>query len=92
MMSIQNTLAQIEQRMAEKKAEIEAIDARMAPVDAEIDRLIDQQQALESQVQEATGRLNAARGDAEAYLKLKKDYGVLAATRMQLRKTAPTLE
>lgn len=91
-MSIKDTLTQIESRMAGMKAEIDVINARMEPIDAEIDALIEQEQAIRARMAEATERLNQARGEPQAYLKLKREYGVLAATRMQLRSALPALE
>jgi len=91
-MSIKDTLTEIEGKMAEKLAQIDEIRARTAPIDAEIGALVEQEQALQVQIREATVRRNAARGDPEAFISLKREYGVLASTRMQLRQASPLLE
>lgn len=92
-MSTQDTINRIEQRMASLKGQIAEIDARVAPVDAEIDALIEQEQAIQARIREATARLAEARGlPADEYLKLKRTFGQLAATRMQLRTTLDLIE
>lgn len=78
--------------MAELKAIIDGVDARLAPVDAQIDALLEEQQKVQRAVDLAVLKLNEARGMPPAeYLELKRKYGRLAATRMQLRQTAQDL-
>jgi chromosome segregation ATPase len=85
-------LQEIEAKMAELKAVIDGVDARLVPVDAEIDALLEEQQKLQRAIDIAAEKLAAARGMPPAeYLELKRKYGRLAATRMQLRQTAKDL-
>lgn len=92
-MSIAATLEQIERKMAVHKATIDAINERIAPVDAEIDALLEQQQAIGRQIDALVPKLAEARGmPADQYLALKREYGQLASTRMQLRSMRGALE
>lgn len=78
--------------MAEVKAVIDGVNERIAPVDAEIDALLVEQQELQQRIDAAAGKLTAARGMPPLdYLELKRKYGRLAATRMQLRQTLQDL-
>lgn len=88
----QAAIAEIEAKMAETKAAIDGIDARIEPVDAEIDALLVQQQELQARINALVPKLDEARGmPALEYLELKRKYGRLAATRMQLRATLKDL-
>jgi hypothetical protein len=89
---MQKAIKELELKMAELKAQIDAIDARIVPVDAEIDALLAEQQVLQQRIDAAAAKLTAARGmPAKEYLALKKRYGELASTRMQMRRAAKAL-
>lgn len=90
--STQAAIREIEAKMAELKLVINGVDERVAPVDAAIDTIIAQQQELEARAQALVPKLAEARGmPADEYLELKRKYGRLAATRMQLRQTLQDL-
>lgn len=84
-MSLQAGIEQIERKMAEVKAAIDAGNAAVAPHRAELDALLAEEQALRQRIAAKAAEINAARGDGQAWIDLKKKYGVLAATRMQMR-------
>lgn len=90
--STQAAIREIEAKMAELKVIIDGVNERIAPVDTAIDAIIAQQQELEARAQALLPKLVEARGmPAEEYLELKRKYGRLAATRMQLRETLKDL-
>lgn len=92
-MSAQDTIAKIERRMDSLRVEIDAINARLAPVDAEIDALLAKEQEVQAQIRALLPKLDEARGmPPEQYLKLKRDFGQLAALRMQMRATAGLID
>lgn len=85
MSNIDKTIAEIESEMATAKARIDEIAASVAPVQADLDKLVEQEQALRAKIAAKVAERDAVRGDPQEWLALKRRYGVLASTRMQLR-------
>lgn len=77
--------------MAELHARIEAGNAKRAPIRAELDALIAEQQQLQARVDAKAAELNVAAGDPAEWVELKRAYGMLASTRMQMRAAAKAL-
>ena len=78
-------IEEIEAKMAEVKSQIDAKAAELAPHRSKLDELLAKEQELRGAINLATEALNAARGDVGAWLELKRKFGQLAASRMQLR-------
>lgn len=90
-MSLAAGIEQIERKMAELQAQIEAVNAAVAPHRAELDVLLAEEQALKARIAAKVAELNAARGDGQAFLAMKKQLGMLASTRMQMREALKAL-
>lgn len=83
-MSARDTIDDIERKMAECKAQIDAVNEALAPHRAELEELHKQQDGLQKRIDEKVAEIHTARGDPKAWIDLKHRYAVLASTRMQL--------
>jgi capsule polysaccharide export protein KpsE/RkpR len=83
-MSIQNTITEIETQVAGLQALIEETRAKVAPLQAELDVLVAQEQELRQRMALKVTEISAARG-GQSWVDLKRKLGILASTRMQLR-------
>jgi septal ring factor EnvC (AmiA/AmiB activator) len=88
---MQDAIREVENKMAELKAQIDAVDARLAPLKSQREALAQEQILLAEQIDAVNRAIESARGDAQAWIDLKKEYGMLAATRMQMRSAAKSI-
>jgi chromosome segregation ATPase len=85
MSELQKAITSLEGTIAQYKAKVDAIDKAIAPVDAEIDAILEEENLLKARLAAATAKLTAARGmPPEEYVAFKKKYGMLCATRMSM--------
>lgn len=92
MKEMQHAIEALEVKIAAKRAQFAVIDKNIEPVDAKIDRLLVKQQAIQKEIDDAVGELESARGmPAQEYLDLKREYGMLCATRMQMKAALKSL-
>lgn len=88
-MNIKGTLEQIEARMATNQATIDATNAKIAPIQAELDAINAEIQVLQAKAFEKAAQIEAIWGPN--WVTFKRNHGILASTRMQLRQALQTL-
>lgn len=87
-MSINASIEAVEREMAGIKAALDAKNTSLEQLRAELDVLNAAVIEAQAQVDAKVEEINAARGDPQAWIALKKKYGQLASARMQLRQAA----
>lgn len=90
-MTMKTAIEEIEAKMAEMKATIDAMNVKVDPLREELNALHAEAAEVQVRIDAKAAQLQAARGDGAAWLKLKRDYGMLAATRMQMREAQKAL-
>lgn len=91
-MSMKAALKEIEAKMANLQAKVDAGRAAMRPHRAELDKLLEEQVALQAKIDAKVADTQAARGvSGEDWVALKRELGILAATRMQMRQALKSL-